>query len=325
MGLAPVADAAHKEGAKFMLWFEPERVMKNSDWAMQHPAWMLNAYDAHDAYLFNLGDAEARQWFCGAVGKLIADNKVDYYRQDFNMEIDVFWKNNDQVNREGITEIRYIEGLYAFWDYLLKRFPGLIIDNCASGGRRIDLETTSRSAPMWRTDYNNDDAIGRQAHTYGLELYLPLHGTGLNKTDKYNFRSTLGTSIVYNWKLTEPGSSIAEMQQCEAEFNKVRPFFTEDYYPLTATEETTADNAWMAYELHRPSDDSGFIVAFRRPSAEAENCTVKLLGLRPEKQYSIVNEDTGETIRRSGAELAKGLVLTLKTRKSSLLLRFGAN
>ncbi len=40
-----------------------------------------------------------------------------------------------------MTEIRYVEGHYAMWDELRARHPGLWIDNCASGGRRIDLET----------------------------------------------------------------------------------------------------------------------------------------------------------------------------------------
>lgn len=34
-----------------------------------------------------------------------------------------------------MIEIRYIEGLYAYWDYLPDCFPNLLIDNCASGGQ----------------------------------------------------------------------------------------------------------------------------------------------------------------------------------------------
>ena len=36
-GLKPVSDEAHKAGAKFMVWFEPERVIKGSQWAEEHP------------------------------------------------------------------------------------------------------------------------------------------------------------------------------------------------------------------------------------------------------------------------------------------------
>ena len=36
-GLRPVADEIHKVGAKFMVWFEPERVIRGTQWAVEHP------------------------------------------------------------------------------------------------------------------------------------------------------------------------------------------------------------------------------------------------------------------------------------------------
>lgn len=321
-GLKPVSDEAHKVGAKFMVWFEPERVIKGSQWAEEHPEWMLDA--GTDAYLFDLGNPKALEWFCNQIGELIEQNGIDYYRQDFNMEPDIFWQKNDEPGRTGIREIRHIEGLYAFWDYLRQRFPGLLVDNCASGGRRIDLEATSRSAPMWRTDYNYGEPVGYQCHTYGLEMYLPQHGTGVQKTDKFTFRSSLGTSVVYNWKITNGSSSFYEIQDCMKEFREVRPYFYEDYYPLTGSGDITGDNIWMAYQLYRPSDKSGFVVAFRREACPDKTHTVKLSGLDPDAVYSITNKDTGETVSKSGRELAEGFVLTLDQPRSSLLLKYQA-
>ena len=325
-GLKPVADAVHETGAKFMVWFEPERVIKGTQWAVEHPDWMLDLPSEPDGtyLLFDLGNKEAREWLCRYIGDLIEQNGIDYYRQDFNMEPDIFWRKNDEPGRTGIREIRHIEGLYAFWDYLRQRFPGLLIDNCASGGRRIDLEATSRSAPMWRTDYNYGEPVGYQCHTYGLEMYLPQHGTGVQKTDKFTFRSSLGTSVVYNWKITNGSSSFYEIQDCMKEFREVRPYFYEDYYPLTGSGDITGDNIWMAYQLYRPSDKSGFVVAFRREACPDKTHTVKLSGLDPDAVYSITNKDTGETVSKSGLELAEGFVLTLDQPRSSLLLKYRA-
>ena len=53
-------------------------------------------------------------------------------------------------DRQGITEIRYVEGMYTFLDELQQRHPDLIIDNCASGGRRLDLEMIRRSVTLTR-------------------------------------------------------------------------------------------------------------------------------------------------------------------------------
>ena len=333
-GFRPIADEIHRVGAKFMVWFEPERVAKGSDWALQHLQWMLDARgkqkqkeqpedDEHDSYLFNLGNPEACQWMSKYIGDFIEQNGIDYYRQDFNIEPEGFWQANDEPGRQGMCEIHYIEGLYSFWEYLLKRFPGLLIDNCASGGRRIDLETISRSAPMWRTDYNYGEPIGYQCHTYGLHQYLPLHGTGTVKEDKFTFRSSLGTSVVYNWKITQANFNIYDMRNRQAEFKEVRPYFYEDFYPLGEGEyiDLTKENIWLVYQLYRPSDDSGYIVAFRRKDNSDPNYTVKLHGLRAMKTYTLINKDTGREEKKTGKELMDGLTLTLDVPQSSLLIK----
>ncbi|MDR0743842.1 MAG: alpha-galactosidase [Tannerella sp.] len=322
-GLKPVSDAVHEVGAKFMVWFEPERVFKDSDWGIKLRKWMLDAQGTKN-YLYDLGNKEARDWLCRFIGDMMEENGIDYYRQDFNMKVDNFWKENDEPGRTGIREIRHIEGLYAFWDYLLKRFPEAIIDNCASGGRRIDFETIKRSAPLWRTDYHYGEPVGYQCHTYGLNFFLPLTGTGVQKSDRFTFRSSLGTSVVYNWKITDSSSSFIEMQRCREEFNEVRPYFYEDYYPLTTVDDMTSDQIWLAYQLHRPSDETGFIVAFRREHSTDQTIHVKLSALQPDKSYLIENYDTGEVLTKTGKELSTGLELTLNEARSSLLLKYKA-
>lgn len=123
-----------------MVWFEPERVIRGTQWAVEHPDWMLDIPEHNnDTYLlFDLGNPEACHWMSKYIGDMLEENGIDYYRQDFNMQPDIYWAANDEPGRTGMKEIRHIEGLYYFWDYLLSRFPNLLIDNCASGGRRID-------------------------------------------------------------------------------------------------------------------------------------------------------------------------------------------
>ena len=140
--------------------------------------------------LLNLGNKDALNWLINCISDFIRNEGIDIYRQDFNMDPLSYWEKSDPYLRTGISEIRHIEGLYSFWDSLLVRFPNLIIDNCASGGRRIDLETISRSSPLWRTDFHGyTDPDGCQDNTYGLNFYLPLHGTGNWIRSQYCFRS----------------------------------------------------------------------------------------------------------------------------------------
>ena len=223
----------------------------------------------------------------------------------------------------GICEIRYIEGLYAFWDYLRAEFPGLVIDNCASGGRRIDLESTSRSAPLWRTDYNYGEPIGYQCHTYGLNMWLPVHGTGTHKSDAFTFRSSLSATIIYNWKITNADSSIPEMQRRMAEFAAVRPYFYEDYYPLTGYGDMTGDDIWLAYQLLRPSDQTGYVVAFRRELSPDERKVVRFRRLEPEATYVLENADNGDRVEATGRQLMDGFTMSIGQPRSSLLIKYG--
>jgi alpha-galactosidase len=112
------------------------------------------------------------------------------------------------------------------------------------------------------------------------------------------------------------------MQKSQEEFKEVRPYFYEDYYPLSGVGDLTGDDIWLAYQLHKPSDESGYIIAFRRAKNLQSTYEVHLSGLNSEKVYIIENKDTHETIQKSGRELIKGLTLTLKNPRTSLLLKY---
>ena len=318
-GLKPVTDASHAVGAKFLLWFEPERVTPGTQFADKNPDWLLKL-SGNDNALFNLGNDTARVWMTDYISNFLKNEGIDYYRQDFNFDPMPYWEANDKPDRIGISEIRHIEGLYAFWDSLLVRFPNLIIDNCASGGRRIDLETVSRSSPLWRTDYQYGEPDGSQCHTYGLNFYLPLHGTGNFTVSPYQFRSNMSASMVINWDINSKAHSVAELQKYFLDFKRLRPYYYSDYYPLTSSKNITPDNVWLAYQLNRPDNGDGIIMAFRRKDSSDESIQVKLYGLDGETNYELYDEDSGIKVTKTGEELINGFKLILKEKPGSLLI-----
>lgn len=324
-GLRPVAEAVHAVGAKFMVWFEPERVRKGTQIYNEHPEWLLKEGNKDNA-LFDLGNEKARNWLIEYISDFIKKEGIDYYRQDFNMDPGPFWKLADQPDRIGISEAKHIAGLYAFWDSLLVRFPDMIIDNCASGGRRLDLETTTRSAPFWRTDYQYGEPNGYQNHTFGLHFYLPIHGSCVYKTDSYTFRSGLGATMVMNWEVTgKAAEPIADIQKRIADYKKLRPFYYADYYPLTNDiRDFTRDTYYLAYQLNRPEEKDGIIVAFRREQNREESIRLKLRGLINETTYELYFEDYGIHVNKTGRELAEGLDLGIPSRPGSLLIWYRA-
>lgn len=323
-GFRPLADDIHANGAKFMVWFEPERVYEGTKIFREHPEWLLAADGSRNlkgSLLFNLGNPEAREYLCKTIGDFIEENGIDYYRQDFNMAPAAYWANNDEAGRRGMTEIRHIEGLYAYWDYLLNRFPNMMIDNCASGGRRLDLETSSRAIPLWRTDCHYGEPTCQQSHEYGLSQFLPLHGTGVYTTDVYCTRSGLSSAYCWAGDIFSDRNPVPGIRKAVSTFKELRPYYLCDFYPLSGDSSTLGKNLWLAWQFHNPEDGSGIIQAFRRDEAPEETYNIILHGIDPQAEYEVFDYDDDSTTVMSGQVLGN-LQINLPKQRSSKLLKY---
>lgn len=334
-GLRPVSDALRKLGMELLLWFEPERVLQGTWLDRHHPEWVLRLR-GNPVGLLDLGNEEARRWVMDHISNMIEGEGISVYRQDFNMDPLPYWRAVDGPDRQGMAEIRHIEGLYAFWDELLRRHPGLLIDNCASGGRRIDIESASRSVFLWRTDYQYYEPNGYQSQTYGISLYLPSTGTGNAYPDIYSFRSAInnGMAIGWNpyqpdlqpaWNITPPGElgkpfPSERARQLADEFKRIRHFFFGDFYPLTPY--SVADDTWIAYQFNRDDLRQGIVLAFRRHKCPEREARLRLRGLSQSARYEIRYEDNGVKRIMTGEELADGVVVTIDKAPSSLLITY---
>ena len=316
-GLRAISDHAHSNGIKTIVWFEPERVAPGTWLTEKHPEWILGGKNGG---LLNLGHLEARQWLTGHVSKLITDQGIDLYRQDFNMDPLDLWRQNDAPDRQGITEIHHITGYLAYWDELLRRHPGLLIDSCASGGRRNDLETMRRSVPLWRTDFRLDP-LGSQCHSYGISSWLPLSGTGTGNFAAYDFRSNMTPLLNCIWDVRIKLADYDLMRRLCDQFRQVADCYLGDYYPLTPYSlETTS---WMAWQFDRPERGAGMVQVFRRSESIYKSADLRLHGLDPEGRYRLRNLDSPETNVISGRQLMEiGVPVVLNDRPSAIVISY---
>ena len=177
--------------------------------------------------------------------EVIKQYKMDWLRIDYNIDPLGFWQFLDKQDpdRVGMAEIRYIEGLYRMWDDLRATYPHLAIDDCASGGRRIDLETMSRSIPLWRSDNTCDmldhkpatvvlAALKNQTMTAGLSRYVPFSTCGQMGSSPYLFRSGLNAGISFGEDCRPAGYPREQLKQAIAEAKRLRPYFFGDFYAL---------------------------------------------------------------------------------------------
>ena len=302
-GLRAITDHAHSKGVKIIVWFEPERVTQGTWLYENHPEWLL------ENTLLNLGNPEALQWLTDHVCKLIKEQGIDLYRNDFNIDPLEYWRNNDAKDRQGITEIHYVEGFLAYWDKLRRRNPGMLIDTCASGGRRNDLETLRRSVPLLRSDYIFEP-VGQQCHTYGIAQWIPFYGTGIIQTDPYTYRSNMCPHVTACWDMRNKDLDYESIRRLFGQWREIGKYYIGDFYPLTPY--SLENDVWMAWQFDRSDLGEGMVQVFRRADSFYESARFKLNGLDPDAKYTIINFDLPDKIIMTGKELMeKGLPITI--------------
>ncbi|MDO4586123.1 MAG: alpha-galactosidase [Planctomycetia bacterium] len=306
-GFRPITNHGREKGVQSIVWFEPERVAGDTWLTQNHPDWILGGKNGG---LLNLGNLEARNWLIDHIDNLIKKEGIDFYRQDFNMDPLDYWRNNDSEDRQGITEIRHIEGYLAYWDALLERNPGLRIDSCASGGRRNDLETMRRAVPLLRSDYLLEP-VSQQIHTYGISLWIPFFGTGTKAFDDYKIRSILPPYFNLCYDIRDDSAKFEILRNNLTIWREVLvPLFDADFYPLTQISER--NDVWVGWQYNDEEAGNGAIQMFRRADSVYTQGLFKLRGLDLNAHYEFQNVDSKQTFRCSGKELTeKGLLLEI--------------
>jgi len=326
-GIKAVSDYAHSKGIKTILWFEPERVTPDSWPEHQHPEWCLKA-STTPQMLLDLGNAAARKWVTDRVHEVLTQEDIDVYRSDFNMDPLDHWRQNDAVDRQGICENHWVTGYLEFWDELLRRNPKLLIDSCASGGRRNDLETMRRSVPLWKSDYAIEP-VGMQCQVYGLAFWLPYFGNCGGQMDPYFFRSNMNPAIAKGtWEDRTPGHDVrvkeqdySRLLQMIDQWRQVAANYSGNYYPLTPY--SPANNVWMAWQFDRPEEGEGMVQAFRRAENADETVRVKLRGLTADATYTVTDFDVAGSTDASGRELMdNGLTIAVKAKPGAAIIAY---
>jgi alpha-galactosidase len=329
-GLRAISDYAHRKGLKILVWFEPERVAAGTWLADNHPEWVLGGAKGG---LLNLGDDVVRKWLTEHVDRLLTEQGIDLYRQDFNMDPLGYWRGEDAPDRQGISEIKHVTGYLAYWDELRRRHPKMLIDSCASGGRRNDLETMRRAVPLWRSDYAFE-AIGHQCMMYGLSLWLPFHGTGTVFTrnapyygsghtpvEPYAFWSNAGQSVGFGLDVRLKDLDYAAIRRLIGQWRRIAPNYYGDFYPLTPW--TRDDTVWMGWQFDRPESGEGMVQVFRRHNSFYESARFKLFGLDAEASYLVSNLDSGVQERHSGRVLLNdGLPVTVTAKPGATIMTY---
>ena len=247
----------------------------------------------------------------------ITENGVDYLRIDSIPTPGPFWDEADKLwekGRKGFTENHYVTNFYRMLDTLTENNEGLLIDNCCSGGKRLDIEMSRRSIPLWRTDYNCMDGEGKskpdileatQAQTYGISFWLPYNGTCAYIEGEYADRTNI---ISCSQRLG---------------YQDVRPYMVGNYYPLTYGGLDTS--RYLAMQFDKDAAE-GTALIYKRENVTDNKYTLRLNGLDPDKSYEISDYDNPDAkIILTGEKLmSDGYTITINETPKAVILLYKA-
>lgn len=206
-----------------------------------------------------------------------------------------------------------------------------MIDNCASGGRRIDLETAMRSVVMWRSDMGcgsekisgRHTSIWQQNITLALSRYLPFQCSGTWEADAYDFRSCSTSGVACDFDVLNPDFDFEKAHQALEELQQLRKYWSGEFYPMT--EPTTDESVWCVFRL--ALGDSGAFYCFRRPESNNPDMLLSVPdAMQGDYRLVLHFEDRSREERYvTGEELRSGVNVTLPQPRTSLVMEYIRN
>jgi len=194
-GLVPKINAL---GMKFGLWVEPEMISEDSELYRAHPDWAVATPDRAPAYgrnqfVLDLCMPEVRAWLVETMTGVFSQGNLEYVKWDMNRHISDAYSKALPPERQGEFHHRYILGLYEVLAELVRRFPKILFESCASGGNRFDLGMLCYMPQIWTSD--DTDAYARLTIQGGTSYGYPQSVMGAHVSASPNMQTLRASTI----------------------------------------------------------------------------------------------------------------------------------
>lgn len=152
-GIGWLAEQIHGLGLRFGLWMEPEGMGVDSRLRREHPEWeaLRDGRPLPEPYLC-LGAEGAAEWLYGHMARLVRLTKADWIKLDFNVDPGLGCNRGDHGHQAGMGLYAHVQAYLHLLDNLRAEFPHLTVENCSSGGLRLDLAMMARTDVCFLSD-----------------------------------------------------------------------------------------------------------------------------------------------------------------------------
>jgi alpha-galactosidase len=351
-GIGVLGEQCRSRGLGFGLWCEIEGVGERATLDGKRDRLEARRGDRPLGYLC-FGCPDSRRFALDAIERLVGETGSTWLKLDCNVDPGLGCDRADHGHGAGSGLFEHVQSYYSFLDEVRERHPGVVLENCASGGLRVDLGVLSHLHVTYLSDldwadhslqvfwgasamlhpracltFSNSEWGGAHAPR-AAALHQDYDAADTN-TPIEESATYLRLAMLHNFavslRLPELAGGVRRELGRHVEVYKqhVRPFVEGgDLLRLTPQPLRRGGERLPAFQYRSRSEDRHLVFAFRLDGDTARR-SVRLAAVRPGRRYRVWSPFQGEVDEqvRDGEELTtEGLDLSsLRPRRSLVVL-----
>lgn len=329
-GVQPLIDKATQLGLKFGIWIEPEM----SNWKAsalydKHPDWFLQNTGVEP--VLQRGGTQATLDLCNPKVQDFVFDIVDRLMTEYPQLYYIKWDDNAPIVNYGSTYLGADRQSQLYTDYHLAlrkvleriraKYPRLVIQDCASGGGRVNYGLLPYFDEFWTSD--NTDALQRVYIQWGTSQFFPANAMAAHVSASPNHQTGRRLPLKFRFDVAESGRLGVEMkpsdfnadetrfaQQAIADYKRLRPIIQlGDLYRLRSPYEQDGMAAASMYVSD--NKQQAVLFAYKLKHYVGHNIApIRLQGLDANKRYRIheVNK-ADDSLKSLDGKVISGKVL----------------
>ena len=315
-GLEPIFSYAREKGLQCGLWFDIERIGAESELIKQHPDWVVKVHGSREGQsILDFTNPEVVRFAEETLAGFIQRYKLDVFRLDNNANQG---RGGTQNIREGFVENnywRYYDAIYAMYGRLRKRFPNLMMENCAGGGGRNDLGMLSNF--HWAQISDEWGGVRTLKILNGFTFAFPpewaqtYYGVLSPENHRYGdvdfrFRTLMFGQMAIGGvapSMKQFPPALRDRMRHDIALYKtfVRPMLpTAKVYHHTPVVPNTEAGSWVVLEHASPDHAKAYAGIFRLAAAQDDYYLFRPRGLDPARTYKVTYDNSGASVVRAG-------------------------
>lgn len=337
-GIEGLLDEAKKLGVKFGIWIEPEMSNTKSELYDKHPDWVIKAPKRElrtgrggTQVVLDLANPKVQDFVFSVVDDLMTKYpEIDYIKWDANMHISNHGSQYLTADNQSHLYIDYHRGLEKALQRIRAKYPDLTIQDCASGGGRVNWGYLPYFDEFWTSD--NTDALQRVYMQWGTSYFFPAIAMAAHISNAPNHQTARTVPLKFRTDVAMCGRLGMEIQpkvlsdvdkdQCRkaiADYKRIRPIVQfGDLYRLQSPFEKKGVASLMY--VTETKDKAVFYWFKTEAFCNQHLPRIPMAGLDPQKRYRVTELNridhsplsfegktfSGEYLMQNGLEIPYG-------------------